>query len=44
MGVSPALEEDIRARVAWLESFYPGIGGGHTVVAKQPTAAAKVEK
>ena len=25
MSVSPALEEEIRSRAAWLESFYPGI-------------------
>ena len=27
MMVSPALEEEIRSRAAWLESFYPGIVG-----------------
>ena len=27
MGVSPALEEEIRLRAAWLETFYPGIVG-----------------
>jgi ribosome-associated translation inhibitor RaiA len=27
MSVSPALEEEIRSRAAWLESFYPGIVG-----------------
>ena len=27
MGVSPALEQEIRSRGAWLERFYPGIVG-----------------
>ena len=27
MTVSPAIEEEIRSRAAWLESFYPGIVG-----------------
>ena len=27
MGVSPALEQEIRSRAAWLETFYPGIVG-----------------
>ena len=27
MGVSPALEQAIRSRAAWLETFYPGIVG-----------------
>jgi ribosome-associated translation inhibitor RaiA len=27
MSVSPALEEEIRSRAAWLESFHPGIVG-----------------
>ena len=27
MDVSPALEEEIRSRAAWLETFYPGIIG-----------------
>ncbi len=27
MSVSPALEEEIRTRAAWLESFHPGIVG-----------------
>lgn len=27
LGASPALEKDVRERVAWLESFHPGIVG-----------------
>jgi hypothetical protein len=27
MGVSPALEQEIRSRAAWLETFHPGIVG-----------------
>ena len=27
IGVSPALEQEIRSRAAWLETFYPGIVG-----------------
>jgi hypothetical protein len=27
MSASPALEDEIRSRAAWLESFYPGIVG-----------------
>ena len=27
MSISPALEEEIRSRVGWLESFYPAIVG-----------------
>jgi hypothetical protein len=27
MGVSPTLEQEIRSRAAWLETFYPGIVG-----------------
>jgi hypothetical protein len=27
MGVSPALEHEIHARAAWLETFHPGLVG-----------------
>ena len=27
MTVSPAIEEEIRSRAAWLESFYPAVVG-----------------
>jgi ribosome-associated translation inhibitor RaiA len=33
MSVSPAVEEEIRLRAAWLESFYPGIVGCRVVLA-----------
>lgn len=32
MGGSPALEEEVRSRAAWLESFYPGIIGCRVVL------------
>jgi hypothetical protein len=32
MGGSPALEEEVRSRAAWLESFYPGIVGCRVVL------------
>ena len=32
MAVSPALEEEIRSRAAWLDSFYPGIVGCRVVL------------
>jgi ribosome-associated translation inhibitor RaiA len=32
MDGSPALEEEVRSRVAWLDSFYPGILGCRVVL------------
>jgi ribosome-associated translation inhibitor RaiA len=32
MDVSPALEEEVRSRVAWLDPFYPGILGCRVVL------------
>jgi len=32
MDVSPRLEEEVRSRAAWLESFYPGIVGCRVVL------------
>jgi len=32
MSVSPVLEDEVRGRVAWLESFYPGIVGCRVVL------------
>jgi hypothetical protein len=32
MGVSPALEEEVRSRAEWLETFYPAIVGCRVVL------------
>jgi ribosome-associated translation inhibitor RaiA len=32
MNVAPAIEADVRARMEWLETFYPGLTGGSVLV------------
>ncbi len=39
MGVSPALEQEIRSRAAWLETFYPGIVGCRVLLETPPVGS-----